>query len=421
MNEQQRENKPSLVDLKLRSVYLYRASVKEVGGVRWGYINAKGRSILPAIYDHAGDFQENGLAIVRMMNHDGVIDSNGYFIVKPKYETINPFFEGRATVIDHGRFKAIDEMGTEITRKSYSFIGDYKEGRARAAITNAQGNYVYGYLNRWGKEVIPLEFESGNDFIEGKAIVKFKKGEFGLINLTGKMLYSYTYSNVDHFGDGMLSFQKESNGKYGYMDEQGHILISPMFSWAEPFINGRAIVNMADDYKNLYGVIDKRGHFVVKANYQSITNLRENRLAIGKAIDPDRPYLGLKYALADTDGHMLTGFLYNHISEYKDGFASASNNHYTFFIDRNGKRAGGLPNVSGSGTLEFDRTVIRGEIDFRLFYFDKKDQLVWKQNDVIPLNSNYSVREKKYKPNKDYLVYYPELQGVENASVNPKL
>lgn len=43
-----------------------------------------------------------------------------------------------------------------------------------AANTNEQGDYLYGYLNRRGKEVIPLSYESASDFQDGKALVKIK-------------------------------------------------------------------------------------------------------------------------------------------------------------------------------------------------------------------------------------------------------
>ncbi|MGZ4160244.1 MAG: WG repeat-containing protein [Neobacillus sp.] len=415
------EKKASRV-LDERAVYLYPASVKEIGGNKWGYINARGKFILPPSFDHAGDFQDNGLAIVRIMDRTGIIDSKGYFIVRPKYDTINPFSEGRASVIDHQGFKVIDESGKEITSKAYSYIGDYKEGRALIADTDANGQYLYGYLNRRGKEVLPLSYVSASDFNKGKAIVKMKNESYALIDLTGKVVKSYSYPTVMNYGEGMLAFQMSKDGKFGYMDEQGNSVIEPQFSEAQPFIGGLAIVNLSDDFRNHYGLIDRNGHFIIKPNYNSLLHLGEGRYAIGKALDPEKPYLGSKYAVADSEGHLLTGFIYNEITKYKEGLASVYNDQATFFIDISGKRMEHLPNVSGRGTLDFDQTVIKGEIDFRLLYFDKNSKLIWQQNAIIPLNNRYSVIEHKFKPNKDYLVYYPQVKGMEHSgSVNRTL
>jgi hypothetical protein len=405
-----------------RMIYLFPAAVKGIGGSKWGYINEKGNFVLPPKYEMARDFQENGLAIVQVNNLTGIINSDGYFIVKPKYDTISPFSEGRATVIDGEGFKVIDESGKEITSKGYSFIGDYQEGRAVVANTNEQGEYLYGYLNRRGKEVIPLSYESASDFQDGKVLVKIKGGIYALINLTGKVLKSYPYPFVNYYGEGMLAFKEREDGNWGYMDESGKVAIEPKYIGVQQFIDGKAIVTVENHNHDYYGLIDRQGNFIIKSHYNSLLNLGEERYALGKAIDPEKPYLFPKYAIADSSGQIYTGFIYNGVSNFKEGIASAYNDELTFFIDKRGQRIDHLPKVKGSGSLAFEKSLIKGDIDLRILYFDKKGKLIWKQNTIIPLNNDYSVIENKYKPNKDFLVYYPEIKGVKNQeSVNQTL
>ncbi|MGX6444783.1 WG repeat-containing protein [Neobacillus sp. K501] len=405
-----------------RAVYLYPAAVKEIGGSKWGYIDNKGKFVLSPIFEDARDFQENGLAIVESNGLFGIINSDGYFIVKPKYESIQAFSEGRAAVIDDPGFNVIDESGKEVTSKPYSFISSYKEGRAVAANTNEAGKYLYGYLNRWGKEVIPLSYESADEFINGKALVKLQDGSYALIDLTGRTIMKFSYPFVDSYGDGLLAFKEKEDGKWGYIDEKGNVVIKPQFSGTMPFEAGYAIVNMSDNYMDKYGLVDRQGNFTIKPQYNTVLYLEEGRYALGKAEKPDKPYLPSKYALADAKGHIYTGFIFNGISPFKDGIASAYDDQFTFFIDQKGRRIDHLPKVSGSGTLSFDKTLIKGDIDFRILYFDKKGQVVWKQNHFIPLSKETAVIENKYKPNKDYLVYYPQLKGIEKQEeVNQKL
>jgi hypothetical protein len=403
-------------EFAVRAVYLFPAIVKMAGGSKWGYIDTNGEFEISPMYDHASDFQDNDLAIVRLLDRDGVIDSSSYFIVKPKYDTINPFSEGRATVIDSKGFRVIDESGKEITSKSYSFIDDFKEGRALIADTNEKGRYLYGYLNRRGKEILPLEYESASEFNQEKAVVQMKDGNYALIGLTGKIIKKYPYAFVGDYGEGMLSFKQSQNEKFGFIDEKGNIVIEPQFSGVQSFKNGRAIVNIADDYQNQYGLINRNGKFIIKPNYNHLIGLGENRFALGKAYNPEKPFLGSTYSVADGDGHLLTGFIYNQISDYKDGFASAYNDQFTFFIDKTGIRAESLPMVSGSGTLTFDKTLIKGEIDYRLFYLKSDGELVWEQNTLIPLSNGKMIMEHKFKPNKDYLVYFPQIKGM--AEIN---
>ncbi|WP_335693712.1 WG repeat-containing protein [Neobacillus drentensis] len=406
-----------------RAVYQFPVVRKEIGGNKWGYMDAKGNWILPANYDHAEDFQENGLAIVGLMDKSGVINSRGYFIVQPKYDTINPFSEGRAVVNDAQGFKVINENGKEITEKAYSIIiGEYKEGRVRAVEIDANGEYLYGYLNKRGKEVIPLIYKNASDFEQGKAIVKTKEDSFQLIDLTGKVLQSYPYAYVANYGQGLLAFKNSTEGKLGYIDEQGKIVIEPKFSYADSFIEGLAIVSLSENNRENFGVIDRQGHFVIKPNYNQILYLNEGRFAIGKEIDLKQPCMRSIYALADSDGHILTGFHFTMMTKFEDGLSSVTDEQHTYFIDKHGRRKEHLPMVSGSGWLSFEKTLIKGHIDDHLIYFNQTGELVWKQATILPLNNQYSVVENKYKPNKDYLVYFPQIEGMENPeSVNRAL
>ncbi|MEH7116647.1 WG repeat-containing protein [Neobacillus vireti] len=406
-----------------RAIYLFPAPVREIGGKKWGYIDAKGKFVLPPIYGQAADFQDNGIAVVGLKDKYGVIDEKGYFIVKPKYDTIQFFSEGRSVVNDREGFKVIDESGKEITEKAYAFISpEYKEGRVEAAETDAQGNYLYGYLNKRGKVVIPISYETASEFIEGRALVKAHGGQYQMINLTGEILHSYPYSWVGNYGQGLLSFKKSNEGLYGYMDGEGNVMIEPKFTFAGPFSDGHAVVSLEVNQKVQYGLIDPTGKFVIKPNYNQILPLGEKRFAIGKEIDTKQACLRSIFALADQGGHVLTGFIFHKIGSFHDGLASVSDDQHTYFIDKQGNRMNQLPYVSGNGFFSFDKTLIKGDIDQRLMYFGQNNQLIWKQAAACQLSSQYTIVEHKYKPNIDYLVYYPEIKGNKSlADVNQKL
>lgn len=407
-------------------VSLYPAALKTVDGTRWGYIDNQGSFVIEPQYDNAMDFQDNGLAIVEKGDRSGIINRFGKYVVPPKYSSIMPYSEGRATVIDDEGSKVIDESGKMITAKAYSFVGTYQEGRALFSGTDPQGKYLYGYLDRQGKEIIPLQYESGNDFKDGKALVKVQENQFALIGLNGEILHTYNYGTVSDLGDGLFSFQQDYNSRYGYIDINGNVVLQPQYTAAMPFSEERAVVNISADIANRYGLIDKKGSFIINPQYNDINQLGENRAAVGKALDEQQPYLGSKYAIADTvTGAFLTDFIYTDVMEYTDGYASAANDKKTFFIGKSGNIAKSLPIVSGSGTLSFVGELIKANVDLRTYYLDRTGKVVWQPNYIIPLNSQYKVIEEKFKPNKDYLVYYPKVSGMKSGtaqkSVNSKL
>ncbi|MCM3172232.1 WG repeat-containing protein [Paenibacillus sp. MER 99-2] len=409
--------------------WLYPVSVRTVHGTRWGYMDEQGHIRLEPVLDDARDFQPNGLAVVVQNGKAGVINLNGQFVVQPLYDSINSYVEGRAIVIDAQGFKMIDEQGHVLTRRAYPFIADLSDGRALFYDTDSStggGTSKYGYLDQSGQEAIKAQFQSAYDFQQGKAVVQIKENEYALIDLNGNRLATYPYPYVGPLGDGMLAFQKETAGKYGYIDERGNIIIQPQFSTALPFHNGLAIVNTSADYKSTYGVINRQGQFVIQPTYNDIRELGEQRFALGQAIDPEQPYIGSFYAIADESGKLLSSFTYRDVGQFKQGLLSASDGKRTYLLDRSGQPAPGYPQVEGSGTLEVVApNLIKAFVDQRLSYVNRSGQVIWKQNTIVPLHPPYRVREEKYKPNPDYLVYYPQVEGMADQAaqlgVNAKL
>lgn len=410
------------VQLVKNSVGLYPASVKTDRGTKWGYINDKGQMVISPHYDHADDFQENGLAIVTIKDMNGLINQQDQFVVEPKYGTIARFAEGRAVVINEQGFRVIDEKGTVLTEKPYSFIGMYQEGRALFSQVDSQGMGRYGYLDRDGNEVIPARYENGTDFAEGRAVVRTKKNEFVLIGRNGERLHTFSYAFVGQPGDGLLVFQQTDNGQYGYVDEKGNVVITPRYLSAQTFQKGRAVVNMSFDYsKNQYGLIDKKGNFIISPQFNDIELLKENRVAVGKTRDPQKPFIGSKYAIADTDGKFLSDFLYDEVMEYQDGRASANDDQHTFFLDKNGRIDRSFPMLQGRGVLTQEGNVVKALMNQRVSYYTQAGKPIWKQNTVIPLSDQYRVKEELYNPNKDYIVYYPQIEGMQNEDAQSRI
>lgn len=400
---------------------LFPAPEKTVNGERWGYIDQQGSFRIPPRFDYANDYQRNGLAIVEIGNKYGVINSKGRFVVEPKYETITQFTEGRAEVVDEEGFWVMDQKGNILTSKAYDFISMYQEGRAMFGESDKDsGDYLYGYLDKVGEVAVPAQYTSATDFKDGVAIVQDGK-QYKMINRDGKVLHKYPYPYVGAFGERMLSFQEEEDGLYGYINEQGKVMIPPTYGYVQPFSEGRAVVNHIDDYIYKYGLIDKKGKEILKPVYADINRLGQKRIAVGKALNEEKPYLGSNYAIADTDGVFLSDFRYQNVLDYEKGLASAHNQTSTFFLNRNGKVAQKMPVVPGQGTLRFSGSLIQATIDYRIFYLDKKGKIVWRPRKTIVLNNPYRIVEVKYKPNQDYLVYYPVIRGIEDRAIQTRV
>lgn len=399
------------------SVKVYPAPVNTINGVKWGYIGPDGNFLIKPAYDSADVFNDNGRAIVSKGSLYGIIDSQGKNIVNSQYDYISDFSEGLAIATDRSGYKVFNREGKTVFENK-GYISSFKEGFAVIeGNSTPEVHSLYGYLNREGKIVIPPKYESAGDFSNGAAIVKKQEGSYALIDTEGNEVGTYDKYYVGSISDGMMPFKETIDTKFGYISRTGSVKIKPEYDIAERFINGNAIVGTNGELSNKTGIIDRKGRYVVMPNYVNISYLEEGMYALGSAVNPQVPYLGSRYAIADNVGKILTKNLYTDVGNYERGYASATDGKETFFIDKTGLRAKNLPALKGTGTLKLLGDIVRTYVDRRYSYLDANGAVIWQYNPAIKLNEKYTVTEEKSKPNRSFLVYYPQIQGMDNKSM----
>lgn len=404
---------------------IYPAKVSYLGEHKWGYIDCSGKFVLQPGFTQALRFQSNGLAAAGEGGKVGLIDRTGKYIVEPIYADIRDFHEGLAVAQDDNGYAVLDANGKVISQ-TFPYIGDYNSSRAAYYIQTQNDMMLYGYLDETGKTIIKPVYEYAGEFEGERAVVKLSDKGYALIDKDGKTLKIFEYSYVMGISDGMMAFNPEQGGKYGYLNSKGEVAVAPTFLIAQDFKDGTAVVNASDNYAvNQYGLIDKKGRYLIKPQYNEILQLGDGMVALGVANDADNTFAGSKYALATQDGVILTDFTYYGIEPYKYGVASAYDNTTSFFIDKTGERVENLPSAEGIGIMEQLDGLIYVDIDQRPYYMNKQGGIIYQPSKSITLKSGIKVTEEKFRPNRDYLVYYPVLDNLESLkveeSVNTKL
>lgn len=207
-----------------------------------GYINEKGRIIVPLKYGYASDFSE-GLAVVNKFNNDGrrLLNESGY----------------------------IDKTGKLVLKGDYGY--DFSNNLA-------SNTYCSGYIDKTGKEIVDISRigTSGIDgicsyFNDGLLLIRLKNDYFGYVNKKGELAIKTNAKTDEDYTPLAPSFSEglayiEINNKWGFIDKTGKIIIQPRFKRdfdgnifeAMKFKNGLAGVKE----NNKYGYIDKSGKFV---------------------------------------------------------------------------------------------------------------------------------------------------------------
>lgn len=315
----------------------------------------------------------------------GYIDGTGQMILQPVYDDAVAFSEGFAVVFYVNKFQLINEMG-RVVYESVNEIGDVHNGLASFVDLKSSKQ---GYINTKGKVVIKAQYNyAGNFHTDGTAIVS-KAGKFYQIDKKGKILRTYKLSkNFNYYG----------------ITEDGDII-----------------------YRNTKtfhaGLMDLDGKVILKAVYGDITYLGNGLFGVKKALPDMEAYLiNIKpAAIFDKNGKKLTSYQYYDLSEFSGEYASATDDKYTFFIDKSGKEVTSLPKVEGRGTMKLMGNLIQADIDNEISYLKLDGTPVWKNEDTVKLPSGITVNTVTVRPNKYVVVHYPQLEGLSDTSVQSKL
>ncbi len=149
------------------------------------------------------------------------IDNSGVVLKKLQVDEAFNFSEGMAAIRLHKCIGYIDDKFKIVVEPKYGmFCSDFKDGHAVVCEPYSVNldNPKYGYINKNGKEVIPLIYESANLFYEGVAVVK-KGGKWGVINKKGNMIINFKYDMLSNCFDGLFLFAIDH--KIGVVDKKG--------------------------------------------------------------------------------------------------------------------------------------------------------------------------------------------------------
>ena len=92
-----------------------------------------------------------------------------------------------------------------------------------------------------------------------------------------------------------------SNGKYGYMNTQGKLIIPAIYNEAGPFQDGLAVVSKEE----LFGIIDKKNQLVVDFKYDEVSEFVTNRAIVRQ---------GEKYGVINQSGKWIFPLEFDDIS-----------------------------------------------------------------------------------------------------------
>ena len=228
-----------------------------------------------------------------------------------------------------------------------------------------------GYADRNGNEVIKCQYESGQPFSNGVAVVT-KSGKYGIIDATGKVVLPLSYTQISPWYNGLL--QIKNGKKIGLADSQGKIVLPVNYSLiTKPNCYGKALVAIggkatSNDKKTYmanakYGIIDDKGNVLVVPKYKGLYEFSFD----GKNKYPYYEGKRLEFSYHNTVDTLLTDCSYLGFSN--NGF----NIFYAGILDGSGKE------LVKTGLYSF---VMQPQSDMVRYYNIKKKQTLCGYHDI---------------------------------------
>ena len=209
---------------------------------KWGYINKVGKLVIPAKFDgysvdgvvpyftlslmdkhprsfrYSGNFSQ-GLAPVLVGNKWGYIDKKGRMVIPPKFACADDFSEGLAAVGNQGMY--IDQKGQAVFTHQFGCnSSEFSQGLAligRDTIINKKGKVVYRLSDNFGSES-PL-----SGFSEKLLVVnKSNNFDFGYLNREGKIAIKPQFHLAYPFSEGLALAESKPTGSrrdFGFFEK----------------------------------------------------------------------------------------------------------------------------------------------------------------------------------------------------------
>lgn len=196
----------------------------------------------------------------------GFINLKGEVIIKPDYENRPSIFRNGYSLVKtrKGFYDYINTDG-KLMEQELKNASIFNEGLACVV----EENQPISYLNTDMKIVFTLdkEIELAGLFSQGLAKVKKSDGKWGFIDKTGKVVIDAKYDYVESFSEELalvMKYNDENIKQYGFINKRGEVIIKidDKYEILSSFSEGLAAYSDGDGW----GFINKTGEKIIKAN-----------------------------------------------------------------------------------------------------------------------------------------------------------
>ncbi len=227
----------------------------------------------------------DGLIMVKKNNKYGYINTYGQEVIAPTYDSATRFSHGVAVVQSGDDYFLINQNNQRIS-KNYTGIIQLQD----SDFYIVKKENKYGVINHKEQQIVPIAYDNIGGNLFADELVEFSQnGQWGLMNLSGKIMITPQYERTNYYKDGLISVKK--NGKWGFVDKDNRTVID--FEYDDPLIDEQEYYKLRDAYAVNYdkiavvkngkwGVIDTTGKVVADFIYDGFDYIVEQYVVVTK-------------------------------------------------------------------------------------------------------------------------------------------
>lgn len=240
----------------------------------WGLMNRGGQIIVYPQFDWT-DYAWFGVSRAIHQGKTGYIMGNGAWYIEPIYPWADRFAESYAVVGDgKGKYGFINRAGKPITPMQFDGALRFSEKYAAFRV-----NDRCGFINAAGQVAIDPAYARVRSFTDGLAMVQKRRpdgmlGPVGYINKAGKYVWQDVSGKLNDLGqmrDGMARLRV--GDQWGFMNRAFKLTIPLQFEDARDFYHGLAAVREGDTW----GYINKTGQWVIPPQFEEAYDFRDGQ------------------------------------------------------------------------------------------------------------------------------------------------
>ena len=184
-----------------------------------------------------------GISLVVIDGKYNYVSSSNQIIWEP-YDMATLFKNGVAAVKRGDKWNVIDTSGNAVSKTSYTdVLFDEDNVCSNSGVIFVSEGKGYYMVDTEGKKISDTLFEDAKPFFESNITAVKKDGKWGFINAEGKIIIEPQYEDAAAFGRGIGAVKKD--GKWGFVNAENRMVIEPEFEDAKCFSsNGIAPVKM---------------------------------------------------------------------------------------------------------------------------------------------------------------------------------